>query len=828
MDFRARFRKLTDHEPLRWQRRLYERLERGEIPSACDLPTGTGKTSVIALWYLARAAGAPLPRRLVYVVDRRVVVDQATDVAVQIKQNAGDEGLRISTLRGKQQDNREWLADPAAAAIIVGTVDMAGSRLLFSGYGVSRKMAPYHAGLLGADTLFVVDEAHLVPPFLHLLRAVAGEERRAPVPGVCVLPLSATGREREGDAFRLQPDDFEDAFVRDVVRAEKCVRLVLSGGAELAVELASQARALAKRFPDARIAVFCTGRKDAEKIHAQLGECKRALLTGARRVRERESARVELEELGFLGARQVRSEPAFLIATAAGEVGIDLDADHMVCDIVAWERMVQRLGRVNRRGGEGRQAEVVVVDQGERKLSKNPTEEERQDLDIYRTVKELLLQVPNANPAALAELARHEPDWVARATTPEPLRPALTRALLEAWSLTSLEEHPGRPRVGPWLRGWVEEPQQTTVVWRKFLPPARQAKRFFQEAPPQLSEGLETETWAAMEWLQERARGRTGDGPVAYALRGGEVEAYGPNEFAPGGKWGEQLKEELAGAVLVVSADLGGLSDEGMLNGKNSAAAVSADSAEPEEWAEKGLARVSFRVRKDAEAPREGEWKECWRCVTRRDADGNPMEWLSVQKGLGEDDGDDGAAEGREQLLADHVAAVERHAEAIAVATGLPQDLAGALRLAARLHDEGKGVPRWQRAFHAPDNQTWGKTRGPIDFALLDHYRHEFGSLLEAQNCAAVGALAPELRDLVLHLIAAHHGWARPVVGTSGCKRLPPSTLAGEARAAALRFARLQERWGAWGLAWLEALLRAADQAASREKDRKKGAAGGH
>ena len=48
--------------------------------------------------------------------------------------------LPISTLRGQHVDNREWLDDPASTAIIVGTIDMIGSRLLFEGYGVARNM----------------------------------------------------------------------------------------------------------------------------------------------------------------------------------------------------------------------------------------------------------------------------------------------------------------------------------------------------------------------------------------------------------------------------------------------------------------------------------------------------------------------------------------------------------------------------------------------------------------------------------------------------------------------------------------------------------------
>ena len=162
----------------------------------------------MAIWLLARALAKEevlkaIPRRLTYVVDRRAVVDQATEEAERLRKalegvdakhlkkllGLGEGTLPISTLRGAHVDNREWLDDPATPAIIVGTVDMIGSRLLFEGYGVSRKMRPYHAGLLGADTLIVLDEAHLVPPFANLLRAIESDfslwpKDRTPLPSL--------------------------------------------------------------------------------------------------------------------------------------------------------------------------------------------------------------------------------------------------------------------------------------------------------------------------------------------------------------------------------------------------------------------------------------------------------------------------------------------------------------------------------------------------------------------------------------------------------------------------------------------------------------------
>ena len=107
----------------------------------------------------------------------------------------------------------------------------------------------------------------------------------------------------------------------------------------------------------------------------------------------------------------------------------------------------------------------------------------------------------------------------------------------------------------------------------------------------------------------------------------------------------------------------------------------------------------------------------------------------------------------------------------------------------------------------------YAKTRGGGNPRLLEGYRHEFGSLLKAE----VQNLPNNTRDLILHLIAAHHGYARPIISPAGCEDGPPSALESKAGDAALRFARLQKRYGPWGLAWREAILRAADQSASRE-----------
>jgi CRISPR-associated endonuclease/helicase Cas3 len=187
IEFDDYFSSLTGHPPFPWQRALFERFVRKGFPTTCDIPTGLGKTSIIAIWLLALAHHTHsgtltgFPRRLVYVVNRRTVVDQASREAEEMRAaidtvpelqglaevlrslgvRGSDAPLAISTLRGQFADNAEWRNDPSRPAVIVGTVDMIGSRLLFAGYGCGFKSRPLHAGFLGQDALLVHDEAHL-------------------------------------------------------------------------------------------------------------------------------------------------------------------------------------------------------------------------------------------------------------------------------------------------------------------------------------------------------------------------------------------------------------------------------------------------------------------------------------------------------------------------------------------------------------------------------------------------------------------------------------------------------------------------------------------
>ena len=53
VDFDQLFKELTGNPPLTWQRRLYQQWIADDVKSVIDLPTGLGKTMVMAIWLIA-------------------------------------------------------------------------------------------------------------------------------------------------------------------------------------------------------------------------------------------------------------------------------------------------------------------------------------------------------------------------------------------------------------------------------------------------------------------------------------------------------------------------------------------------------------------------------------------------------------------------------------------------------------------------------------------------------------------------------------------------------------------------------------------------------
>jgi CRISPR-associated endonuclease/helicase Cas3 len=170
---------------------------------------------------------------------------------------------------------------------------------------------------------------------------------------------------------------------------------------------------------------------------------------------------------------------------------------------------------------------------------------------------------------------------------------------------------------------------------------------------------------------------------------------------------------------------------------------------------------------------------------------------------------------------------VDRTVE-IVESLNLPRELGEAIILAAEFHDLGKQREIWQRSIGNPIPTEWHAKPGKPPQGprwrprRLSDYRHEFGSLLDAWYAdgaqgGKLAELSDEMRDVVLHLIAAHHGYARPHFppGAYDHERYDTRRNERAAQEAMHRYARLQRRYGRWGLAYLESLLRAADWSAS-------------
>lgn len=182
MDERAYFQRVAGVDPYAYQ----ERLLRDGLPELLHVPTGAGKTMAVLGAWLWRRFGHPdeavrhgTPRWLVYVLPMRVLVEQVTAVAKDVVARGGlsDDVWVHTVMGGDARSANAWREHPERCAIFVGTQDMLLSRALNRAYGESRFVAPIDFGMFNSGCHWVFDEVQLMGAALPTSRQLEGLRR---------------------------------------------------------------------------------------------------------------------------------------------------------------------------------------------------------------------------------------------------------------------------------------------------------------------------------------------------------------------------------------------------------------------------------------------------------------------------------------------------------------------------------------------------------------------------------------------------------------------------------------------------------------------------
>jgi len=365
--FEEFFQTATEQSPLPYQRRL---AEEDCWPSRIEVPTGLGKTlAVVVAWLWRRHPESPgrdrTPRRLVYCLPMRVLVEQTRDVIVAVLARLGV-GTRVVVLMGGVDDSGDWDVRAEDDAIIIGTQDMLLSRALNRGYGMSRYRWPLHFGLLNNDCQWIIDEVQLVGAGVATTTQLQALRRKLGT----TLPthtswMSATLEEgwlRTVDVadedlrgrLALDHTDAAHPVVARRVGAQKAVKATASKMGDikgLAREILSAHRSATRTL------VIMNTVERARDVYREIQKAKAkadlALLHSRFRATERRRAleRALAEPVG---------EGTIVVSTQVIEAGVDLTSATLFTEMAPWASLVQRFGRCNRRGDD-RDAHVFWV-----------------------------------------------------------------------------------------------------------------------------------------------------------------------------------------------------------------------------------------------------------------------------------------------------------------------------------------------------------------------------------------------------------------------------------------------------------------------------------
>ena len=561
-DFSGFFKELWGHPPFAWQQALADRvLERAENPwpESIALPTASGKTACLDIAVFALAVEASrlernqivtAPRRIFFVVDRRVIVDEAYERARRLaeKLERAEDGvlktvadnlrqiaiggitqsddvrpLSVHVLRGGIYRSESWAGNPLQPTVVASTVDQIGSRLLFRAYGRGYVTWPIYAGLVANDSLILLDEAHCARPFLQTLQAVRRYRSWAQAP--LELPfhpvvLSATPPSGIGNVFVDRSGESRDASHPLGRRqlAHKPAILKSVEGAKGKKAISALARALVEAVSDLvneerrAVVVFvnrvATARETHQLLAVQYGGGA-VLLTGRMRPVDKDAVvqqRLHLLRSGLASMRSL-DEPMIVVATQTLEVGADLDFDGLVTECASLDALRQRFGRLNRTGRTV-EARAVILVRGDQADPENKQADPVYGEALTNTwmwlcrYKDVNGEVDFGIAHLDEKLAQSESLSMLNAPTGD--APVMLPSHVDCWAQTAPEPQPS-PDVSVFLHGPRENLTDLQVCWRADLDLMEDSREHAIESltlcPPSSNEMLPVPISVFRRWL---------------------------------------------------------------------------------------------------------------------------------------------------------------------------------------------------------------------------------------------------------------------------------------------------------------------------------------
>jgi CRISPR-associated endonuclease/helicase Cas3 len=405
-DFGLFFYQATGSQPYPYQEKLATEPVQSRL---IHVPTGCGKTAAAILAWLWRRGMDPehTPRRLVYCLPMRVLVEQTRERALdwldavgrlagKVSREPGRNGQRGRVVAESYSENKvgvhvlmggeeveDWDLYPEREAILIGTQDMLLSRALNRGYAMSRYRWPMHFGLLNNNCLWVFDEIQLMGSGLATTAQLEAFRSSSTAASCHTWWMSATLQRSwlktvdyadQVDGLPLTQLQAEDVNVdlegnEDTRRTKQNLRQIHQASKPLSPAtarmgdirgLAGEVHTAHERAGGLTLVIVNTVTR-AREVYAELNRLKKKASFDVVLVHSRFRPEDRTKQISRLLA-EPPEHGRIVISTQVVEAGVDVSARTLFTELAPWPSLVQRFGRCNRRGLDNNNCQVFWID----------------------------------------------------------------------------------------------------------------------------------------------------------------------------------------------------------------------------------------------------------------------------------------------------------------------------------------------------------------------------------------------------------------------------------------------------------------------------------